>query len=47
MSEFKELYLKGEFPECYKPCVPFYDICNHGAGVLFRKNQEEYSKCEE
>jgi hypothetical protein len=27
-SPYKTKYLNGEYPECYVPCPPFYDICN-------------------
>jgi len=51
MNKFKESYIGGKFPECYIPCVPpqdpIYDICGHGAKILFSEGHKEYNRCEE
>jgi len=31
-SEYQIKYENGEFPECFRPCPPFYAICNAYAG---------------
>lgn len=27
-GSFRERYEAGVFPECFRPCPPFYDVCN-------------------
>ena len=48
-------YESGQYPECYRPCPPFYMICNHGSHVLISKfitklkdrySQKQIDKCE-
>jgi len=37
----QEKYVNGEFPECFKPCPPFYDFCNH----MGSKGEKECAEC--
>jgi hypothetical protein len=27
-SKYQSDYENGVYPDCYRPCPPFYDICN-------------------
>lgn len=33
-TEVKEKFLAGEMPKCYRPCIPFYKVCNEGAFIV-------------
>jgi hypothetical protein len=37
---YKERYKSGEFPPCFTPAPPFYDICNHGDWVINKKGRK-------
>jgi len=47
-STYQVRYEQNEFPECYVPCAPFYDICNHGVAILCAsdiKYDNQYHTC--
>ena len=34
MPNYKELALNGKYPSCYKPYLPFYQICVKGSQII-------------
>jgi hypothetical protein len=42
LNQYERNFKDGKYPECYRPCHPFYDICN--AADLF-SNTPQSKKC--